>query len=129
MAPTSDEFYALLKVSEERVLDGGAGALQTMTAAGAYDLIVLSAPDFARVDDVASVLAAAAAALAPTGRFAFDYPNPHGPLAVGADLPPAEVLDQLLVEAGLEIHERYGDFDRGPFTAHSPSIITLAGRT
>jgi SAM-dependent methyltransferase len=35
-------------------------------------------------------------------------------------------LDQLLREAGLAIHERYGDWDRRPFTPASPEIITVA---
>ena len=35
-------------------------------------------------------------------------------------------LDHLLREAGLDIHERYGDWDRRPFTPASPEIITIA---
>lgn len=38
----------------------------------------------------------------------------------------AEHLDHLLTLAGLSIHERYGFWDRSPFTPHSPEIITVA---
>jgi SAM-dependent methyltransferase len=35
-------------------------------------------------------------------------------------------LDRLLRECGLAIHERYGNWDRRPFTPNSPEIITVA---
>ena len=38
-------------------------------------------------------------------------------------------LDQLLRSCGLEIHERYGYWDRRPFTPSSPEIITVAAAT
>jgi SAM-dependent methyltransferase len=38
----------------------------------------------------------------------------------------AEHLDALLRRAGLTVHERYGDWDRSPFTVSSPEIITVA---
>ncbi|MFS8499288.1 MAG: hypothetical protein FWJ70_13860 [Micromonosporaceae bacterium] len=38
----------------------------------------------------------------------------------------AEHLDTLLAAAGLEVAERFGDWDRGPYTPTSPEIITLA---
>lgn len=41
---------------------------------------------------------------------------------------PAEHLDHLLTAAGLGIDERYGYWDRRPFTADSPEIITVARR-
>jgi SAM-dependent methyltransferase len=40
----------------------------------------------------------------------------------------AEALDGFLAEAGLAVHERYGDFDRSPLTAASPEIVTIAER-
>ncbi|SHF75779.1 Methyltransferase domain-containing protein [Jatrophihabitans endophyticus] len=39
---------------------------------------------------------------------------------------PAAGLDQLLAVAGFDVDERYGDWDRGPFTADSPEIVTVA---
>lgn len=41
---------------------------------------------------------------------------------------PAGTLDALLVQAGLAVDERYGNWDRCPFTPHSPEIITMARR-
>lgn len=41
---------------------------------------------------------------------------------------PAEHLDHLLTAAGLGIDERYGYWDRRPFTPDSPEIITVARR-
>jgi SAM-dependent methyltransferase len=38
----------------------------------------------------------------------------------------AEHLDRLLGDAGFAIDERYGNWDRSLFTAHSPEIITVA---
>ncbi|MFC8075796.1 class I SAM-dependent methyltransferase [Streptomyces sp. NPDC057307] len=38
-------------------------------------------------------------------------------------------LDAFLIEAGLVVEERYGDWDRGPVTDASPEIITIARRT
>jgi SAM-dependent methyltransferase len=38
----------------------------------------------------------------------------------------ANELDALLERAGLAVAERFGDWDRTPFTATSPEIITLA---
>jgi ubiquinone/menaquinone biosynthesis C-methylase UbiE len=35
-------------------------------------------------------------------------------------------LDAFLADAGLAVRERYGDFDRSPFTAASPEIVTVA---
>jgi hypothetical protein len=40
----------------------------------------------------------------------------------------AEHLDHLLDRAGLRIDERYGYWDRRPFTPDSPEIITVARR-
>ncbi|MGW4116387.1 class I SAM-dependent methyltransferase [Actinosynnema sp. NPDC004786] len=39
---------------------------------------------------------------------------------------PADRLDALLRETGFEVAERYGDWDRSPFTATSREIITIA---
>jgi len=39
---------------------------------------------------------------------------------------PAEHLDHLLDRAGFRVDERYGDWDRSPFTHHSPEIVTVA---
>ena len=39
---------------------------------------------------------------------------------------PAEKLATLLTEAGFVIEEQFGDWDRQPFTAASPEIITIA---
>jgi SAM-dependent methyltransferase len=39
---------------------------------------------------------------------------------------PAERLDAFVREAGFTIDERYGDWDRRPFTADSPEIVTIA---
>lgn len=41
----------------------------------------------------------------------------------------AEHLDALLRRAGLTVHERYGYWDRSPFTVSSPEIITVAAAT
>jgi hypothetical protein len=38
----------------------------------------------------------------------------------------AEHLDHLLAETGFVIEERYGDWDRSPFTHNSREIITVA---
>lgn len=38
----------------------------------------------------------------------------------------AEHLDHLLTRAGFAVDERYGNWDRSLFTAHSPEIITVA---
>jgi SAM-dependent methyltransferase len=38
----------------------------------------------------------------------------------------AEALDALLSRAGLTVAERYGQWDRSPFTRHAPEIITIA---
>jgi SAM-dependent methyltransferase len=38
----------------------------------------------------------------------------------------AEALDALLCRAGLAAAERYGGWDRSPFTRHAPEIITIA---
>ncbi|MEO0983865.1 MAG: class I SAM-dependent methyltransferase [Pseudomonadota bacterium] len=40
----------------------------------------------------------------------------------------AEPIDRLLAAAGLALDARYGGFDRSPFTAGSPEIITIARR-
>jgi SAM-dependent methyltransferase len=40
----------------------------------------------------------------------------------------AEHLDHLLIHAGLVVDERYGYWDRRPFTPDSPEIITVARR-
>jgi SAM-dependent methyltransferase len=40
----------------------------------------------------------------------------------------ADSLTGFLSEAGLRVHEQYGDWDRQPLTASSPEIITIAGR-
>jgi len=40
----------------------------------------------------------------------------------------ADVLDAFLAGAGLAIEARYGDWDRSPFVADSPEIITIARR-
>lgn len=42
---------------------------------------------------------------------------------------PCGWLDHLLVEAGFGVHERYGNWDRCPFTASSAEIITVAAAT
>jgi SAM-dependent methyltransferase len=39
----------------------------------------------------------------------------------------ADALASFLAEAGLVIHERYGDFGRGPLTDASPEIVVVAG--
>jgi hypothetical protein len=39
----------------------------------------------------------------------------------------ADALASFLAEAGLVIHERYGDFGRGPLTGASPEIVIVAG--
>ncbi|MGP4111858.1 class I SAM-dependent methyltransferase [Streptomyces sp. 4N509B] len=38
----------------------------------------------------------------------------------------AAAVTSFLAEAGLEVVERYGDFDRSPLTAASPEIVTVA---
>jgi SAM-dependent methyltransferase len=40
----------------------------------------------------------------------------------------ADHLDHLLTQVGFAIEERYGDWDRSPFTPTSPEIITVARR-
>lgn len=42
-------------------------------------------------------------------------------------LAPAEVYLAELEEAGLDLIERYGDFDRSPYSLDAPSLILLAG--
>jgi SAM-dependent methyltransferase len=42
-------------------------------------------------------------------------------------LAPTEVYLAELVEAGLDLVERYGDFDRSPYSLDAPSLILLAG--
>jgi SAM-dependent methyltransferase len=37
-----------------------------------------------------------------------------------------DALSRFLGEAGLCVHERYGDWGRGPFTPASPEIVTVA---
>jgi hypothetical protein len=40
-----------------------------------------------------------------------------------------DALASFLADAGFTIQEQFGDWDRGPLTATSPEIITLARRT
>lgn len=42
---------------------------------------------------------------------------------------PADRLDRYLADSGFLVAERYGDFTGGPFTASSPTIVTVARRT
>jgi hypothetical protein len=119
------DFYAYLAHSEPRVLRVTECA-DLAAASGPYDLVIVAAPCFTAQDEdeVAAAVRTARALLAPSGRLALDYPNPR--LGQSA-LPPAERLDHLLTEAGLVVHERYGDFARSPFTSSSPELVTIAG--
>jgi hypothetical protein len=127
-AMDSGDFYGHLAQSEPDVLVLRAPGDLSDARGCAYDLVTAGADVFTRVSDEAdlvALLAAARGALKPSGRLAFHYPNPHAPGAASR-LPAAERLDHLLAETGLVIHERYGDWDRSPFTATSPAIITVA---
>ena len=130
-------------------------------------------------DDIATALAAVRAALADSGRFAFETLNPRlrpwekwtngadvfaadGTVVNAANTDPrlvepgivsvvgrfsspnwerdvlcpsrfrfveAEELHAFLSDAGFAARERYGYWDRRPFTEQAPEIITIAART
>jgi hypothetical protein len=148
--PDDVDFYVNLALSEDAVLDAaggrvldrlreaghdgrlvGIGASELTAAAfeGAFALVVLTGDAFERRHaerEIVDLLTGARTALRPYGRVAFDSPNPLA--GQGHEtFPHAETLDSLIGRAGLTIHERYGDWDRSPFTPASPLIITVAG--
>jgi SAM-dependent methyltransferase len=91
-----------------------------------FALVVMTGDTAAEVGAEAAArefLAAAREALRPDGRLVFDVPNPLVAQRPGLH---AEQLDHLIGRARLVVHERYGDWDRSPFTPTSPQIITVA---
>jgi SAM-dependent methyltransferase len=158
------------------------GDLGTASFDREFDLVIMTGhvfQVFLADDDIAAALAAVRAALADTGRYAFETLNPllrpweqwtgsaevfapDGAVVTAANTDPrlvssqivevvgkfsspswaravlcpssfrfieVEALDALLSQAGLAVVERYGQWDRRPFTSQLPEIITIsAGR-
>jgi SAM-dependent methyltransferase len=103
------------------------GPLPAAGVAREFALVIATGDVFSRLADESAVrefFVAAREALRPDGRLAFDAANP---LVDHEGRFHAELLDHVLAEVGLAIHERYGDWDRSPFTPHSPRIITVVG--
>jgi len=59
----------------------------------------------------------------------FDSSSWDGPMVSHSTLRflDSDVLDSLLVDSGLLVFERFGDWDRRPLTHDSPEIITICG--
>ncbi|MFI6337054.1 class I SAM-dependent methyltransferase [Streptomyces sp. NPDC050535] len=58
----------------------------------------------------------------------FDHPDWERPRVSRSTLrfTGPEILDGFLTEAGFAVHERFGDWGRGPLTPTAPEIITVA---
>ena len=104
----------------------GVAAMRTRVYDSEFGLVIVTGQPVRSEAECSDMLVAARQAIRPDGRLAFDVPNPLVQPSMRASLH-AETLDHLLTGADFTIHERYGDWDRSPFTPDSREIITIAG--
>ncbi|MFD9817136.1 class I SAM-dependent methyltransferase [Streptomyces sp. NPDC059080] len=129
------ELRATLTVIRRALAPGGRFAFETRNpAARAWErwtpahAVEVTGPDGARARIAHQVRQPVDGQLV---RFTTTLTEPGLPRPVRADSTlrflPVDALDGFLAGAGLAVEERYGDWDRSPFGAASPEIITVAG--